>query len=168
MVKSFGATLLMLCAVLLFPSTARAAQCTGHGRGKAGLTISTTTLAFGIYDPSNTTATTSTTTITVQCNRTGRTLPPVSIAISAGDSGNFTTRRMNGTGTSAGAVLDYQIYDDSTYTTVWGDGTGGSVTVSGGNGTSYTQTFTGYGQMPVSQYTTPGSYGDTLTVTLTY
>jgi spore coat protein U-like protein len=167
-VRSLAAALLALCAAALTPGTARAAQCTGTGVGGAGITLSVTGLTFGAYDPTNVTAAASTTSVTVQCNSTARTLPPISIAINAGDSGSFTARAMDGTGTAAGAVLTYQLYDNSTHSTIWGDGTGGTATVSGGNGTSYTQTFTGYGQVPVSQYTTPGNYADTLTVTMTY
>ncbi|MDR3521335.1 MAG: spore coat protein U domain-containing protein [Acidocella sp.] len=163
MERSVAGALLMLCMAVLTSGTAHASQCTTSG----SITITATTLAFGIYDPTNITPTPSTTTITVRCTNTGRTLPPLSLAISAGDSGSFTpTRYMKGS--AAGTVLNYQLYDNSTDSTVWGDGTGGTGTLSGGNGASYTQAFTGYGQIPVSQYTTPGSYTDTLTVTLTY
>jgi spore coat protein U-like protein len=70
--------------------------------------------------------------------------------------------------TSGTYSLHYQIYTSAALSTVWGDGTGSSSTVAGGNGGVASQTLTGYGVISTSQYVTPGSYTDTITVTLTY
>lgn len=171
--KFWSAAVLVLCALLGITRSAQGRQCDGN-RGRDfrnqnnNLTISTTALAFGVYDPTNTTAATSTISIIAQCNKSSDTLPPLSIAINAGDSGSFSTRHMNGTGSAAGATLNYQLFSNVSDTTIWGDGTGGTTTVSGGAGSSYSQIFVGYGVMPTGQYTTAGSYSDTLIVTVTY
>jgi spore coat protein U-like protein len=56
--------------------------------------------------------------------------------------------------------------------TVWGDGTGSSVTQSGtGAGIATANSLTVYGQVPdnaTNQAAVPASYTDTITVTVTY
>ena len=70
--------------------------------------------------------------------------------------------------------LAYNLYTDNTYLTAWGDGSGGSQSVSSGIlldvlGLSPQQTHWIYGRIPGSQTTVaPGSYIDTITVTVTY
>jgi spore coat protein U-like protein len=126
--------------------------------------VSTTTLAFGAYSPQASTAQQSTVTVTAYCvGLFGGVLPPFTVALSTG-SGSFTQRKM----TSGTYSLHYQIYTSAALSTVWGDGTGSSSTVAGGNGGVASQTLTGYGVISTSQYVTPGSYTDTITVTLTY
>jgi spore coat protein U-like protein len=64
-------------------------------------------------------------------------------------------------------TIKYNLYSDPAYSTVWGDGTGGS-TVSGmGTGQSFSHMV--YGRMPAQSPTPPpGGYSDTITVTITY
>ncbi len=64
------------------------------------------------------------------------------------------------------ALLNYGLYSNGTWTTNWGN-TSGTNWVSGtGNGAA--QNITVYGQIPAGQYVTPGSYADTIAVTVTY
>lgn len=70
--------------------------------------------------------------------------------------------------------LNYDLYTNSTRTTIWGDGTGStqvvadSLTVPALFGTSNKDN-TVYGRIPGSQSTTrTGSYNDSITVTITY
>lgn len=71
-------------------------------------------------------------------------------------------------------LLPYQLYQDSSYATVW-DSTGGTSVTGGSGGISSTgtganQTFTVYGRIPKG-LTIPsnvGTYSDTVVVTLTY
>jgi spore coat protein U-like protein len=63
-------------------------------------------------------------------------------------------------------VLNYGLFSNGTWTTNWGN-TSGTNWVSGtGNGAA--QGLTVYGQIPAGQYVTPGSYADTIGVTVTY
>ena len=67
-------------------------------------------------------------------------------------------------------MLDYNIYTTPGFTSVWGDGSGGTLTQSF-NGSLLSlgsTTFTGYGRVPAGQYVVPGGYNDTLTVTVTF
>lgn len=70
--------------------------------------------------------------------------------------------------------IPYQLYKDSNYSTVW-DATGGVTNVGGSGGVSKTgsgsaQTTTVYGKIPqgTSIASTPGSYSDSVVVTVTY
>lgn len=136
-------------------------------------TTSGSNLVFGNYAPFSTSATDITGTITVACsatvNLTGGTVS-YTIALGAGNSGSYATRKLN----SGVNTLNYNLYTSSGYGTVWGDGTGGSVTVSG-SGTvsllvgSFSNDATVYGRIPALQVSTvPGSYNDTITITVTY
>ena len=62
--------------------------------------------------------------------------------------------------------LAYNLYQDSGYATLWGDGTTGSKVSLTGTGS--TQTSTVYGTLSLNQYIKPDNYADNLTVTLTY
>lgn len=131
----------------------------------AACTISATGVAFGAYDPLSTTHDDSTGTVNLGCP------PAVSapiVALSAGGAGTFSPRRMAG-----GAFnLDYNLYSDSGRTTIWGDGTGGTstVTLSGGTVSAGTRNFsrTIYGRIPRLQNVGAGAYGDTITLTVTF
>ena len=73
--------------------------------------------------------------------------------------------------------LGYNVFTDPARTQVWGSGSGGTVIASGamtvgpgvgnGNGT-LSVTHTLYGRIPQLQDALPGSYSDTLLLTLTY
>ncbi|WP_165838763.1 Csu type fimbrial protein [Roseicella frigidaeris] len=63
--------------------------------------------------------------------------------------------------------LTYSLYTTAARSVVWGDGTGGTATVTG-TGTILPQLITVYGRIPASQNTAPGIYTDVVTVTLTY
>jgi spore coat protein U-like protein len=66
--------------------------------------------------------------------------------------------------------LNYNLYLDSAYTQIWGDGTGGTVTKSDniggllGSSISYTV----YGRLPGGQNVPAGVYSDTVFVTVIY
>lgn len=85
-------------------------------------------------------------------------------ALSAGNSGSYTPRRMsNGINT-----INYDLYTEAGYTQIWGDGTGVTHTVPG-TGTGGAQLLTVYGQISAGQTPTVGStYNDVITVTVTY
>lgn len=129
------------------------------------LEVSATNLAFGTYSPGSPSPTDSNSTVKVYCANASRDLPSFAVALSAGDAGGFNPRNMiNGS-----ATLNYNMYIDSTYTTIWGDGTSGTSTQSYNQNQNQTSvTYTDYGQVPASQFVTAGSYADTITVTVTF
>ena len=84
------------------------------------------------------------------------------VGLDGGGGANINARRMiNGTNT-----VGYQLYQNSTRTTVWGN-TPGTDTVPGtGNGTS--QTLTVYGRVPPQTTPPAATYNDSVTVTVSY
>ena len=107
----------------------------------------------------------STGTVTVQCLLV---LGPstATVQLSAGASGNFVIRTL----TSGTNTLNYNLYLNAAHTQVWGDGSGGSLisTLTLPAGFLSTVTATVYGAVNALQDPAPGSYGDTITVTVNY
>ncbi len=124
----------------------------------ANCKVSATSLAFGNYAGA---VLNSTSTITATCTKT----TPYNIGLNAGTAtgATVTTRKMTG---PSSAKLSYSLFRDSGHSQNWGN-TVGTDTVSG-TGTGVAQSITVYGSIPAGQYVTPGSYSDTITVTLTY
>lgn len=87
--------------------------------------------------------------------------------ISTGN-GSYATRTMTLVGGTE--TLSYNLYTSSTYATVWGDGNGGTGSVSGDGGTGKTSgtPTTIYGRIPAGQDVSAGSYSDSLTITITF
>jgi spore coat protein U-like protein len=133
-------------------------------------TMATSNVAFGSYNPLAFGNTDSTGSVQVSCGGVASVLLPYNLAISTGGSASYASRRMS----SGGYTLSYNLYTDATYTTIFGDGSGGSVYKSGSFtldllGLSPPQLHTVYGRLPGRQLTTaPGVYTDTINVTLTY
>jgi len=124
--------------------------------GAANCNVSAVGVAFGSYNVFSTTPTDITGSVTVTCNRT----TPYTIALSTG-AGTYSSRSLK-SGTN---VLSYNLFVDATRLTIWGDGSGGTQTVSG---SSTNATFTVYGRITARQNVKIGSYTDTVTVTVTY
>ena len=145
----------------LFMAALMVAELPGTAWAAAVCTASATPLAFGTIDPLGSTIT-SNGTITVACTG-GATAATYTVKLSAGNSGSFATRQMkSGTNT-----LNYNLYTSSALSTIWGDATGGSSSVTGTN-TKVTSNFSVYGKVPTPQAVTPSSYSDSITVTVTY
>ena len=89
---------------------------------------------------------------------------PYNIGLDAGTGSGATvaTRKL----TSGGATVNYTLYSDSGRTTLWGNTVGTDTVAGTGNGTG--QTLTVYGRMPPQTTPAPGTYTDTITVTVTY
>jgi spore coat protein U-like protein len=101
-----------------------------------------------------------TSTIQVTCTNT----TPYNIGLDAGTGtgATVTTRKM----TSGGATVNYTLYSDSGRTSVWGTTIGTNTVTGTGNGTG--QNYTVYGRVPSQTTPAPGTYTDTVTVTVTY
>lgn len=125
---------------------------------RAACTVTATPVAFGAYPPFSASPTNSTGTLMLHCAPAA----DVVIALSTGGSGSYASRRMG----NGGFHLNYQLYSNAARTTVWGDGTAGTVTVSERVTGNHSNTI--YGRIPALQGVPPGSYVDTITVTVTY
>jgi len=101
-----------------------------------------------------------TSTVAVQCTNT----TPYNIGLNAGTGTGATvaTRKL----TSGGATINYTLYCDSARSTVWGNTIGTDTVAATGTGAS--ANFTVYGRIPAQSTPAPGTYTDTITVTVTY
>jgi spore coat protein U-like protein len=115
-------------------------------------------LNFGTYASA---VVSGTTTIQATCS-TGT---PYNLGLDQGTStgASVTTRKMTGPATD---LLAYGLFQDSAHSINWGNTVGTNTVPSTGTGAA--QTFTVFGQIPGSQFVSPGSYSDTITVTLTF
>jgi len=169
-----------LCLTLLLTALSAAPQlahASSTCNGNQTVTVSATGVAFGSYDVFTTTSTAGIGTVTVSANcqhNGGQTyILTYSVALSSGSAGSFTPRLMN----AGSAHLQYNLYTDTTLTTIWGDGSSGTDTVSGsitgtcnggGNQCNGQQTSTVYANIPAMQNVPSGSYSDTISVTVSF
>lgn len=164
--KLFNRILLLIVMVGLVSLGAFATDATGSLAVSANVNSScavssSTTLAFGSYNPTSTTDTDQTGTFTVQCtNGTSATIKLGQGAnASAGSTDAAPVRNMlNGT-----SKLNYQLYTTAARTTPWDNATGQSQTADG-----TVQSINVYGRIPNSQSAIAGTYGDTVQITVTY
>lgn len=120
----------------------------------------TVALSFPVYDIFAASDDNGTGAFTLTCSAN----TPAMISLSAGGSGSFSPRTMGGPG---GAVLSYNLYSDGGRSTVWGDGTGGSASVSRSLSAGIPQTFTVYARIFRNQAgVTAGQYSDSVMVTV--
>ncbi len=117
-------------------------------------------LAFGTYSPSQSSNSTASTTIAVTC--TNGTPYAIGMNAGSGTGASVATRIL----TSGSNTLGYSLYQDSGYSTVWGNTIGTNTET--GTGTGLVQTITVYGSITALQAVPAGSYTDSVTVTLTY
>ncbi len=123
----------------------------------------TSPVNFGSYDVFSATPTDSTGTISVLC--TQQTSVTGSIGPSP-NSGGFDPRQMQlSTGSE---LLDYNLFRNPARTQIWGDGTGGTYTVSGTVPGFSIVNVNVYGRIPPGQDVLVGSYTEALTVTIIY
>jgi spore coat protein U-like protein len=151
-------------AVLLCASPAHAASGTGQFNTTVTVvnncSIDAADLAFGNYSASSGFPMSASTTLSVTCTST----VPYTVAMDGGVSGQPAARAMND---GASHTLNYGLYTTSAYATPLGDGTNATSTLAG-VGTGLAQSLTVYGRIPASQFVTPGSYSDRITVTVAY
>jgi spore coat protein U-like protein len=140
--KWLGRILVSLSIFLMMPFAAWGASCTASG----------VTLAFGTYTGTQIAVTAI---ITTSCPSGAN--YQVGLNAGTGSGATTTTRKM----TATSATLNYQMFQNSTHTTNWGNTSGtDTVTVTG----TGTKTTTVYGLLPASQAPTPGAYKDTITI----
>lgn len=133
----------VLCAVLVLAG----------GSAQAACTLTIQPLAFGTYQAAQATVLDASFNVTYVCDSGG---DRPSYSFSAGSSGNLNARSMsNGRDT-----LQYQLYSDAARTQLL---TADSVTGNHKSGRTYTY----YGRIAANQDVSPGSYSDSVTVTVT-
>lgn len=101
--------------------------------------------------------------ITTTCTKT--TAYTLSMNAGTGAGASLPSRKLTRSG--GADTITYALYRDAARTQVWGDGTAGSTTVTG-TGTGVAQTATVYGTIPAQAAPKPGTYNDTITVTVTF
>jgi spore coat protein U-like protein len=99
-------------------------------------------------------------TITVTCTNAA----PYTIALGGGLSGatNPAQRKLS----QAAATITYGLYQDPGRSTLWGDSVGVNTMAATGSGLA--QTLTVYGRVPAQNTPAPGSYSDTVVLTISY
>ncbi len=124
--------------------------------------VSATSMVFGSFSPLTVSEVVSTSNINVTCDA----LSSYTIALSPGGSGTYSPRRM----ANGGNTLEYNLYTDAGYNQVWGNGTGGSYTVTDSFLLGGSRDHTVYGRIPLASQRSAmvGSYSDSITVTVTY
>ena len=142
-----------LLAGLLVAPASRAAEC----NFVAG------DINFGTYDLLASQPTVTSGSITVTCNPAKPRL--VTVSLSTGQSGTFTPRQM-----SAGISdrLLYNIFTDSSLTTVFGDGNGGSRRLINTLDKNVPWVISYYGRIPAGQDVAAGFYSDRLVLTVDF
>lgn len=151
--------LALACAAFAVASPAQA--CT-----LCSCSASVTNMTFGSYDPLSGTAKSANASVAVDCSSLLPLLGSIDISLSPGSSGVATTRTMK-KGTDA---LSYNVYRDAALTSILGNGSGGTTLLTRTlNGLLfYSSTSTLYGQIPARQWVAPGSYSDSLILTVTF
>jgi spore coat protein U-like protein len=158
------ATAAMTAGIAQAATTGTSFQVTATVQSTCSATAAT--LAFPNYTPGGG-AQTGNTTISVKCTKN----TPFTVALNAGATTGdaFTQRLMGGSGAN---TLQYNLFTTVALAQVFGDGSGGTGTVAGtGLGVATANSVQVFGQVPDSatnQAAVPGSYTDTITVTVTY
>jgi spore coat protein U-like protein len=136
--------------------------------GAAECSVQASAVDFGVYDSFAPTPADSVGTVAVSCSGFAGETIAYRIRIGTGGSGVFSPRAMSDATTWR---LLYNLYVNAARTLVWGDGTGASRIVSDAYvlpSRGIARTYPVYGRMPGRQHVAPGSYTDTLVVTLDY
>jgi spore coat protein U-like protein len=130
-------------------------------------TVAATNVVFGNYTPTAG-AVTANGTVSVSCTKSSA----FTVSLNKGTTTGGTIAQRLMTDGVAGDTLQYNLYTTSGFATVWGDGTGSSVTQGGtGTGMGTPVALTVYGDLPdnaANQAVPPNSYTDTITVSVAY
>ena len=101
-------------------------------------------------------------TSTIQVTCTNTTPYNIGLNVGTGTGATVAARKM----TSGANTVNYTLYSNSGRTTVWGNTVGTDTVAATGNGAA--QNYTVYGRVPPQAAPAPGTYTDTITVTVTY
>ncbi|WP_445679184.1 Csu type fimbrial protein [Radicibacter daui] len=158
----------MTCRARRFLAAIAAAFLLGAHPALAAVCSATSTpLAFGIYRPFDMTATYSNATVTVHCTSLVTLLLTFNVSLSSGSAGSYSSRQMR----NGSASLGYNLYLSNQYSSVWGDGTGGTANVGFSSLVTifpFDIVYTMYGRIPAQQPVRAGAYIDTVQIVITY
>lgn len=154
------ALLAALALVAPVPALADAASCSA----------SSTTLAFGLYNPLDPLPLDNNAgSVSVGCSTGSGATAGVPVTLALGPGHGTVAQRLLRNGASS---LRYNVYTGPGRTTVWGDGSAGSATQSAtvaATGAGRTTSWVLYGRIPARQFdAVPGVFTDTLTVTVSW
>lgn len=146
----------LLCATCLIVAWSSRAEAAPH------CSISTTSVSFGSYDVFSITPTDSTGTVSYRCTGSAAT---VQITLDFGSNAQSTTRYM----TNGPDLMTYGLYLDAAMTSIWGDGTGSTLTYQASSPpNNQWVNVTVYGRVPAGQDVSAGPYADTVTATINF
>jgi len=130
---------------------------------RAACSVTATPIGFGNYLPFSAAPDDSSGSVAVHCTQL---VGSYAVALNAGlfGGGNFSHRQMS----SGADKLGYQLYTTAARTTVWGDGTGGTATVSGNCFHACNTSYTIHGRIPARQVARPGTYADVILATVSF
>jgi spore coat protein U-like protein len=160
-----GARLGSIAGLTLLTGAAQAATATSTFQVQLAITAqclinSTSTIDFGTHGVIQTNLDAAAVDLKIQCTNT----TTYNIGLDAGANGGTTTTRLMSAGSSD--TVQYKLFSDIGHTTNWGNTIGTDTQSSTGTGAE--QTFQIYGRVPIQSTGAPGSYTDTVTVTVTY
>lgn len=133
------------------------------GYALALCTVSGPGISFSPYDVFLTAPDDTVGNLTISCNES----PPPTVTVMLGaspNSGSFNPRQMAG----PGGFLNYNLYTDAGYSSIWGDGSNSTGTMSAKITKGRPITFKIYGRIPPLQDVSAGQYSDTLIVTINW
>ena len=122
--------------------------------------ISTLPVAFGDYNVLSATPKTTTGSVTYQCTLGVN----IIVTLSRGSSAAFNPRTMK----NGAETLNYNLYREATYQTIWGDGTGGTQAYSALATLLVPVTVTVYARVPAGQNVAAGAYSDAVVATIVF
>jgi len=129
--------------------------------------VSATSTSFGAYSPFDPVALDGTGNVRMTCSNLLSILVSYTIRLNAGANGILAARRMS----SGANRLVYNLYTNPGRSTIWGDGSAGSSVVSEFSLLvllSTERNYAVFGRIPAGQNVAPGSYTDTIVVTVEY
>lgn len=150
-------TSLLLLLLLSAPAQALLETCTA-----TALPVS-----FGAYDPVSGAAVDGTGQVTVLCTAVVSINVGYSISLSSGGAGSYAPRHMS----LLSNTLNYNLYTSAARNTVWGNGSGGTSTVSDSYALALllvSRDYPVYARVFASQNVAAGAYTDSITVTINY
>ncbi|MCS5710955.1 spore coat protein U domain-containing protein [Candidatus Berkiella aquae] len=154
----YGSALKIVVLMILLLPKIGGATCLGLG---CNCTIGASGVSFGSYNPLSASPNNSTGSMSVTCSALVLgLLVGYEMQLSTG-SGSYATRKMQ----SGANQLNYNLYTDAARTLIWGDGSGGTQTVSDSYLLMISPTvtnYTVYGRIPALQNVMTGSYSDSI------
>lgn len=148
----------LVCLAAAWAGSAQAVSCS----------VSATSASFGAYNTASLLPLDGVGNVRVACSTPlVNVLVSYTILLSPGGAGSYGNRRLE----NGGSQLAYNLYTDFTRLFVWGDGSGGTATVSDGYLLMILNQYRDYpvyGRIPAGQNVAAGRYTDTIQVTVNY